>query len=150
MSFESARFPRTLFHIGWRYLVLHRWQSLLMILGVAVGVAVMVSIDLANASAGRAFELSMEAVTGKATHQIAAGSNGLDEEVYVQLMRSGKLVKAAPVVTAFISSPQLGGQAMQLLGIDPFVDAPFRDYLRNANTSLDESLIPFSFNLAQS
>lgn len=143
MSFESARFPRTLYHIGWRYLVLHRWQSLLMILGVAVGVAVMVSIDLANASAGRAFELSMEAVTGKATHQIAAGSNGLDEEVYVQLMRSGKLVKAAPVVTAFISSPQLGGQAMQLLGIDPFVDAPFRDYLRNANTSLDESLIPF-------
>lgn len=65
---HKARFPRTLLHIGWRYLALHRWQSLLMILGVAVGVAVMVSIDLANASAARAFELSTEAVTGKATH----------------------------------------------------------------------------------
>ena len=132
---EKARFPRTLLHIGWRYLVLHRWQSLLMILGVAVGVAVMVSIDLANASAARAFELSTEAVTGKATHQIAAGSNGLDEDIYVQLTRAGLLDTAAPIVTAIVTSPHLGGQPIQLLGIDPFVEASFRDYLGEGGSS---------------
>jgi putative ABC transport system permease protein len=40
------------------------------VLGVALGVAVVVSIDLANASARRAFTLSSEAVTGRATHQV--------------------------------------------------------------------------------
>ncbi len=62
--------PAVLGKIGWRYLRFHRWQSLLMVLGIALGVAVVVSIDLANASAGRAFELSTETVAGKTTHQI--------------------------------------------------------------------------------
>ncbi|TLN06988.1 ABC transporter permease, partial [bacterium] len=143
MTFASHKFPRTLFHIGWRYLRMHHWQSLLMVLGIMLGVAVMVSIDLANASAARAFELSTESVTGKATHQIAAGSTGIDEQVYVDMLRDGRLPTAAPVVTAIVSSPQLGNQPMQLLGIDPFVDAPFRDYLgTGAATSLD-ALVPF-------
>ena len=60
-----------------------------MVLGIALGVAVVVAIDLANASAGRAFELSTEALTGKATHQINGGPQGLDEQVYVDLKRGG-------------------------------------------------------------
>ncbi len=46
---------RTLFNVGWRYLFRHPWQSVLMIVGIMLGVAVVVSIDLANASANRAF-----------------------------------------------------------------------------------------------
>ena len=63
-------FPLGLWNVGWRYLVVRRWQSLLMVLGIALGVAVMVAIDLANASASQAFQLSTESITGKATHQI--------------------------------------------------------------------------------
>ena len=59
-------FPRGLWNVGWRYLLLRRWQSLLMVMGIALGVAVMVAIDLANASASRAFELSTQAITGTA------------------------------------------------------------------------------------
>ncbi|MEM5775466.1 MAG: FtsX-like permease family protein, partial [Anaerolineaceae bacterium] len=140
---DEPKFPRTLFHIGWRYLRLHRWQSLLMVLGIMLGVAVMVSIDLANASAARAFELSTESVTGKATHQIAAASTGIDERVYVDLLRAGSLHTAAPVVTAIVSSAQLGNQPLQLLGIDPFVDSPFRNYLGGENAPPMDGLIPF-------
>jgi hypothetical protein len=43
-------------------------------------VAVAVSIDLANASALRAFRLSTEAVSGRATHQIVGGLSGLAED----------------------------------------------------------------------
>ena len=56
-----------------------------MVLGIALGVAVVISIDLANASAGRAFALSTETVTGKTTHQIVGGPQGVDEKVYVNL-----------------------------------------------------------------
>ena len=41
-----------------------------MMLGIALGVAVVVAIDLANTSASRAFALSTETVVGKATHQM--------------------------------------------------------------------------------
>jgi ABC-type lipoprotein release transport system permease subunit len=52
-----------LFRIGFRYLLHHPFQSALMILGITLGVAVVVAIDIANASASRAFDLSTEATT---------------------------------------------------------------------------------------
>lgn len=120
---------RTIFVVGWRYLLRHPWQSFLMILGIALGVAVIVAIDLANASASRAFDLSTDAIAGRATHQIIAGPTGIDENLYVDLLRRGALPTAAPVVSDYASSPQLGGILLQILGIDAFVDAPFRSYL---------------------
>jgi putative ABC transport system permease protein len=121
--------PLTLFQIGRRYLSRHPWQSVLMIVGISLGVAVVVAIDLANASASRAFDLSAQAVTGRATHQIVGGPEGLDESIYARLRRSGMMTTAAPVISDYLTSPQLGGVPLQLLGIDPFVEAPFRDYL---------------------
>lgn len=123
---------RTLWRVGWRYLLRHPWQSALMILGVALGVAVAVAVDLANASAGRAFDYSADAVGGRATHQIVSGPSGLDEGIYIDLRRSGSLaaeIPAAPIVAEVVYSPQLGGRPLQLLGVDPFVEAPFRSYL---------------------
>jgi putative ABC transport system permease protein len=125
---------RTLWNIGWRYLTRHPWQSLLMILGITLGVAVAVAVDLANASATRAFDYSTDAVAGRATHQIVAGPQGLDEALYVDLRRRGAFAGnlAAPVVSDYASAPQLGGRVVRLLGVDPFVDAPFRNYLGSA------------------
>ncbi len=100
-----------------------------MILGIALGVAVVVSIDLANASASRAFDLSTEAVAGKATHQIIGGPAGLDQQIYVDLKTSAIQSPLAPVIQAYVVSNEIGGYPLQLLGVDPFADAPFRDYL---------------------
>ena len=130
---------KTFWNIGWRYLTRHPWQSVLMIVGITLGVAVVVAVDLANASASRAFDLSTETVAGRATHEIVGGPQGLDEGVYTTLRRSGLVDAAAPVITEYITSPQLGDRPLQLLGVDPFAEAPFRDYLgppggQNAST----------------
>ena len=69
---------RSLFKIAWRYLLGHIWQSVLMVLGISMGVAVVVGIDIANTSASRAFDLSTEAIVGRATHYISGGSQGVD------------------------------------------------------------------------
>ncbi len=122
-----------LWKVSGRYLLSHIWQSALMLLGITLGVAVVVAIDLANASASRAFDLSTEAVTGRATHQITGGPDGLPQDVYTRLRRGGVVSAAAPVITAYLSSPQLGGSQLQLLGVDPFAEAPFRDYLAGEN-----------------
>ncbi len=127
----AATIPAGLWKISLRYLLRHRWQSLLMVFGIALGVSVVVAIDLANASAQRAFELSASTLTGKATHQITGGPLGVPEQVYVDLKRSGWSLPITPVIQGYVSSPQLGNQPLQLLGIDPFSDAPFQDFLGN-------------------
>ncbi len=130
----------TLYRLGWRHLLRHPWQSLLMVLGITLGVAVVVAVDLANASASRAFDLSTEAISGKATHQITAGPNGLNETIYTRLRRSGIVQTAAPVITDYAASAQLGNRPLQLLGIDPFSDPPFRSYLGGSSQAQLQNL----------
>ncbi len=98
-------------------------------LGVALGVAVVVSIDLANASASRAFQLSTETVAGAATHQIIGGPRGVDEAIYRQIRTDLGIRQAAPIVEGYLSSPALPGTTLQLIGVDLFAEAPFRPYL---------------------
>lgn len=133
----------SLVRIGWRYLRGHLWQSGLMVVGILMGVAVVIGVDLANESARMAFDLSTSALTGNASHTISAGSQGFDEQVYIHLRRSGLEVPAAPMVTAYVTSPQLGGETFQLLGVDPFVEGPFRNHLGSGASLQTGELIPF-------
>ena len=57
-------------------LLRHPAQLLLALAGLAIGVATIAAIDMATASAQRAFELSIDAVNGAATHEIIAGPAG--------------------------------------------------------------------------
>lgn len=115
-----------------RTLLRHPIQFAIMTFGVALGVAVMVGIDIANASAARAFDLSASTVTGRATHSIVAGTQGVDESVYIHLRTDPQWrekLESAPLVITYAVSPQLGEVPFTLLGIDPFAEAPFRSYL---------------------
>ncbi|OQY81407.1 MAG: hypothetical protein B6D41_19750 [Chloroflexi bacterium UTCFX4] len=117
---------------------LHRpWLTLLLILSVALGVAVVVAVDLANTSATRAFQLSTEVIVGKATHQIVDGANGFDDSVYRNLRLQG-FRNAAPIVEEYAGAKELGGQTMRVLGIDLFAEPPFRTYITaGTNVSVD-------------
>lgn len=145
-----------LFRLGWRRLRRRPLQYVLLIIGVAIGVAMMVSIDLANGSAQRAFQLSSDAITGKATHRIVGPPTGFAEAVYTNLKTGnvancqGSMVNcqlsitSAPVVEDYLVVPELDGQLMRLVGIDPFAEPPFRDYFspQGENNGL-EGLIAF-------
>ena len=102
-----------------RYLGRHGWQTGLSVLGIALGVAVVVAVDLANQSARRAFDLSMETLTGRASHHIVGGPNGFDEALYTRLRVERGLQAAAPVVEGLVT---LHGQTLRLIGIDPFAE----------------------------
>lgn len=134
----------TLLRVGLRYIRRHRLQSLLLVLGVALGVAVIVAIDLANSSASRAFQLSTESITGKATQQIIGGPNGFDDSIYRKLRVDLGIRNSAPVVENYVTAVELDSRPMQLLGIDPFAEAPFRNYLGGSNENLPvETLTAF-------
>src|SRR5437867_5454810 len=88
---------KTLLRLAWHYTWRRPLQSLFFILGVAIGVAMIVAIDLANGSAEQAFALGTETVTGRATHQIVGGPSGLDEQIYTKLRRELGYRQSAPV-----------------------------------------------------
>ncbi len=108
----------------WRYLWSHPWLLLLSLLGVAVGVAGIVAMDLAIRSCERGFSLSQDSLTGRASHWLVAGEAGLPEDFYAKLRLERELSKLAPVVEGFISLK--GGQSLRVLGLDPLAEKPFR------------------------
>ena len=126
-----------LWRAGFRYLLRHPLQVVFAVIGVALGVAVVVAIDLANSSAERAFNLSAEALTGRTTHMIVGGSNGLPEDSYRQIRLNGHWRNSAPVVEGYASVPGQPGLTLKLLGVDPFAERPFRNYAPAMDRRLD-------------
>lgn len=123
---------RLLSRSGRRFFARHPWQYVLAVAGVALGVAVVLGVDLAGASAKRAFDASTELVTGRATHQVLPRSGRLEETLYVTLRAALRghgeaTAAAAPGVEGTLTLP--GGRRVVLVGLDPFVEAPFRDDL---------------------
>lgn len=133
----------TLLRVTWRHLTHHPLQTLLLIKGIMLGVAVVVAIDVANASASAAFDLSVEAVSGRATYQIVGGPDGFNDQIYVDLKRQGLEEPIAPALSEYVSSPDLGNISLQLLGIDAFAEPPFRDYLSASDSSQTVDLAAF-------
>lgn len=112
---------------GGRHLLRRPWQTVLAVLGIAVAVAVVVGIDLANGSSRRAFRLSLEGVAGRATHEIVGGPGGVDEVLYADLRAQG-FRRLAPVVEGWVALPDRPDRALRLLGVDPFAEDLFRGF----------------------
>ncbi|MBJ6723966.1 ABC transporter permease [Geomesophilobacter sediminis] len=123
-----------------RHLLRHPWQTVLAVLGVALGVAVVTAVDLANETARRAFTSAAQAVAGKATHQVVAGPAGIPEELYRSLRLSG-IRECAPMLTAPVQTAAPPYRTLQLVGIDPFAEAPVRSYTGHFSGPLLETLV---------
>ncbi|MDJ0907175.1 MAG: ABC transporter permease [Woeseiaceae bacterium] len=123
------------YRASFSYLLRHPWQLALALLGIVIGVAVIVAVDLANGSARKAFLLSMDTLTGEATHQVIGGPRGVSEEAYADLRVLHGLRSLAPVVddTVFI-----GEQSLQLLGVDLFAEQQVREFTSQASVPVDE------------
>ena len=133
--------------LGLRYMGRRLFQSVLFILGVALGVAVVIAIDIANGSASRAFSLSTESITGRATHQIVGGPTGISSDLYTQIRLDLGIRLSAPVVSEFVRVTS-SEQPLRLLGVDPFAEPPFRQYL-TGNTSTSETFEALNRLIAQ-
>ncbi len=111
-----------------RPLIHEKLRTTLTVLGIAVGVAVIVAIQLANQSALRAFRESVDAVAGRANYQIVSESGQLDEKLLLRLQwlwrHEGRF---APVIDTegMVQSTQM---PIRLLAVDLLSDLHFRDY----------------------
>jgi putative ABC transport system permease protein len=120
---------RTLLLTGLRDLVRRPLHTGLMVLGVALGVAMVIAIDLANTSSRRGFERSTEAVTGRATHQVLGGPSGLPGDVFREIRVEAGLRRSTPVVEGYATALDLERQPLHVLGLDLLSEPPFRGHL---------------------
>jgi putative ABC transport system permease protein len=112
-----------------RHFLVHPWQFGLAALGITFGVALAVGMDVASASVRRAFSLGAEAASGRATHEIVGGPRGVPEGLYRRLRVELGIRELAPFVGGALALADRPGQVIQLVGVDPFAEAPFRPAL---------------------
>lgn len=133
---------KLLFLSHWRYLLQHRLQTALAVLGIALGVTVVVAINLTISSANNSFRISYQQVAGSSTHQIQGGSQGISEVSYRRL-RSKLLpyyndIHAAPVIQRHVNLYGQPEWVLQVLAIDPIAEMTFRRYLGTESVVSEE------------
>lgn len=131
-----------LLRTSWQYYRQHRLQTLLLIFGIALGVALMIAVDLANHSARRAFALSAQGLTGKANYQIVSSSGQLPDSLYTALRVQHGQRNLAPILEGRLAlsdplRPEQPPRPWTLLGVDPFAEAPFRDFFADGSAASD-------------
>ena len=122
---------------SFRFFLHHPWEIALTVLGVSMGVGVVVSIDLAIQSSREAFRVSTESVAGRSTHRIVGSGAGVPDSLFTLLRIERNLRESAPVVEGFVTSPELPGRPLRVLGVDPFSEGRFRPYVLGGTSELD-------------
>ncbi|MDW4561205.1 FtsX-like permease family protein [Aeromonas rivipollensis] len=101
----------------------HPWLLLMSLAGLMLGVTLVVAIELLNHSARTNFVAARSQLAGEANYRLAP-SGGLDEGLYVRLVRSQPDLDAMPQLHARLKDEQ--GRSFQLLGMDLFNPGPLR------------------------
>jgi putative ABC transport system permease protein len=112
---------------GLRHYRHHPWQAALALIGIVMGVAVVIAVDIANQAARSSFERSAEQVRGTATHRIVGAGDRVPDALYRQLFVEADMPPMAPVIQARIRAAD--DTVMRLLGLDVFAEAAFRPLL---------------------
>ena len=117
-----------LWRARWRALRREPGQSALLILSLALGVAVVVAVDLVNAASRAAMATASAQLQGASTHRIEGPGGSLSLDAYGALRRAwraGTLLEGdapvmgfAPILEGRLPLPD--GSPLRLLGIDPF------------------------------
>ena len=111
-----------------RHLHLNKMRTCFSIIGIALGVGVLVSVQIAIHTAIESFNSTVDHVSGKANLQVTSFGRGFSEETFLKVKRVPGIKAATPVIQFVPKIDEPIGEPLYLLGIDIFSDQKFRDY----------------------
>ncbi len=120
-------------------------RSAMTLAGVALGVAVVVAIQLANASAIGGFNMALDTMSGRASVEIVGSGSGVDETRLVALGWLREFGSVSPVIEGEMAVVFAEGrtEAVRVLGVDILRDRAIRDYrLRSRQDGGDDGDVP--------
>lgn len=97
------------------------------ILGVAVGVAVFLSIRLANQQTMMSFTESVDLVLGRADAVVRVEGMSFDESVFEKLHTLRREIKTYPVIEGY-GVESTSGEVVEIIGTDLLQDSGIRDF----------------------
>ena len=103
------------------------FRTTITILGVAVGVAVFLSIRLANQQTMMSFTESVDLVLGRADAVIRVEGIAFDEVVFEKLHTLRDEIKAYPVIEGY-GVESTSGEVVEIIGTDLLQDNGIRDF----------------------
>ncbi|MEI8293563.1 MAG: FtsX-like permease family protein [bacterium] len=111
----------------WRQIVrpwaAHPLLPVLNILGIAIGVAVFLSIQMANRGALASFQNAVGLVAGRANLEIRGN---LPEGLFPLVAKTPGVTSATPLVEGIVTLPDRPGDYFRILGVDPFTGSSLR------------------------
>ncbi len=110
-------------------------------LGVAIGVSVFLSIQLANHQTLLSFSQSLDLVLGKSDAVITAEGMPFDETHLKKLLPLRKWIKAYPVIEGY-GVEESTGEVVEILGIDLLQDSGIRDFSMQTTANDLMGLLP--------
>jgi putative ABC transport system permease protein len=113
-----------------RPLVTQRLRTATTVTGVALGVAVVIAIQLANASAVGGFRTALDTMSGRASVEITGAVSGVDETRLPGLGWLGEFGDVSPAIEGEMAllAGDRPAEAVRVLGIDILRDTAVRDY----------------------
>tara|TARA_B100000686_G_scaffold339763_1_gene414367 strand:- start:4297 stop:6867 length:2571 start_codon:yes stop_codon:yes gene_type:complete len=124
-----------------RPLVGDPFRSFITVVGVAIGVAVFLSIQLANRQTLDSFRESVELVLGRADAVVHAESLPFDEKYFAKLLKLRSWIKIYPVIEGTALELR-SGEMVEIFGADLLQDSGIRDFsLKTIEQDL-EGMIP--------
>ena len=105
-------------------------RSITTALGIALGVGVIVAIQLTNASSLAGFQTALDTVSGRAALEVVGTGLGVDERRLPELGWLREYGDVAPIIEgdAVFRQPGHPSERLRVLGIDILRDRPFREY----------------------
>ncbi len=111
------------------------------IVGVAIGVAVFLSIRLANEQTLSSFQESVDLVLGRADAVIRAEGMPFDETLFEKLNEHREWVKGYPVIEGY-GVESTTGEVVEIIGTDLLQDSGIRDFSLKTTDEGLRGLIP--------
>ena len=104
----------------------HKTLYAICVLSLSLGVALVVSMDLALQSSRKALEKINQIEWTGATHKITAKGRALKDEEVLSIMKQFPSISFAPMIRAYVASDRFDGEIFTLIGIDPFLEKDVR------------------------
>lgn len=108
-----------------RHLRAHPLPALANVAGIALGVAVYLSVQISNRSASASFSAAVDVVAGRAD-LVVQGS--LPESLLRSVADLQGVAAATPRFETLLALPEHPGEYLHLVGLDPFTNEPFSTF----------------------
>jgi len=128
------------------FLRLFRWFSLrnmrkhkgrvgTVLFGIALGAAVFTSVRLSVNASLDSFTQSMDLIAGQAHYVLSRPGGFVPERLLPKLLNHATIQSASPVLTTYTRTSQEGAEPFLLIGFDPILDRPLRQWKINEQNS---------------